>query len=69
MKILSQIWQSIQGYLFPYLEEEFGVLTDKQEQVVTILEVLQLEKTIHGSSKWRGCPPKSRLRIARGPLW
>jgi len=65
MKILSQLWQSVQEYLFPYLEEEFGVLTEKQERVVAILEVLQLEKAIQGSSKWRGCPQKSRLKMAR----
>ena len=65
MKILSRLWRTIQESLFPYLEEEYGVLTDKQKQVVAILEVLELEKTIHDGPKWRGRPPKPRVKIAR----
>ncbi len=54
MKLLSQIWGTIQGYLFPFLEEEFGPLTDKQKQFVSILEVIQIEKYVKLPSKGVG---------------
>jgi hypothetical protein len=36
-QILSQYWSKIQGSLFPYLEEELDLLTQKQQQLITIL--------------------------------
>jgi len=41
---LSQIWLKIQGSLFPWLEEELGPLTEKQYQLVQILEVIRIEE-------------------------
>jgi hypothetical protein len=65
MLLLSQIWQAIQGHLFPYLEEEHGPLTEKQQQVVKILEVIQVEKTVGNRSKRRGRKQKNRAGLAR----
>ena len=31
---LSMYWLNIQGNLFPWLEEELGPLTEKQQQLV-----------------------------------
>jgi hypothetical protein len=34
---LSQYWLDIQSNLFPWLPEELGALTEKQQQLITIL--------------------------------
>ncbi len=61
---LSQYWNSIQNKLFPWLEEELDPLTEKQQQLVTILEVIRIEQFV-SSSDWKGRPEKSRTAIAR----
>src|SRR5258708_4118744 len=38
---LSQYWSKIQGTLFPWLEEELDPLTKKQQQLITILELVR----------------------------
>ena len=43
MERVAHIWGTIQGYLFPYLEEELGPLTDKLKQLVSILEMARIE--------------------------
>jgi len=40
---LSQTWLTIQETLFPWLKEELGELTEKQQQLITTLEVIRLE--------------------------
>lgn len=65
MKNLSQHWRRIQGKLFPWLEEEVGPLSEKQQQLVTVLEFARVEKFIpywHGSV---GCPLEDRRTLAR----
>ena len=41
---LSQYWAKIQGTLFPWLEEELDPLTEKQQQLVAILELVRIEE-------------------------
>jgi len=41
---LSQSWLIIQGSLFPWLQEELGPLTEKQQQLVMILELVRIEE-------------------------
>ena len=41
---LSQYWTKIQDTLFPQLEEELDPLTSKQQQLVTILELVRVEQ-------------------------
>ena len=65
MELLSQIWGAIQGYLFSFLDEEFGPLTDKQKQFVSILGVVQIEKYVELPSKGVGRNRKERFAIAR----
>ncbi len=36
MATLSDLWNSIQGWLFPALEEELGELSEKQREFVRI---------------------------------
>jgi hypothetical protein len=41
---LSQAWLTIQRSLFPWLAEELGDLTKKQQELVTTLEILRIEE-------------------------
>lgn len=62
---LSQAWLNIQGSLFPWLTEELGELTKKQQELVTTLEILRIEEFIYSSRGFPGRPPKDRSAIAR----
>ena len=62
---LSQSWLSIQGSLFPWLQEELGPLTEKQQQFVTILELIRIEEHLNDYYVGMGRPAKSRAAIAR----
>jgi hypothetical protein len=42
-KTLSQYWDRIQDSLFPWLEETLDPLTETQQQLVTILELVRIE--------------------------
>jgi len=61
---LSQYWNRIQGTLFPWLEEILDPLTEKQQQLITILELIRIEHFVPGSFH-EGRPQKSRQAIAR----
>jgi IS5 family transposase len=65
MRALSQIWGAIQGYLFPYLTETLGSLTEKQKQLVAILELVRVEEFVRGEGKVRGRKRESRRALAR----
>ena len=62
---LSQYWLNIQGSLFPWLEEELGELTEKQQKLVTTLELLRLEEHLPSRWGWPGRPPAERVALAR----
>ena len=62
---LSQAWLNVQGSLFPWLAEELGDLTKKQQELVTTLEILRIEEFIYSSRGFPGRPPKDRSAIAR----
>ena len=64
---LSGLWNSIQSWLFPALEDELGdQLSEKQQEFVKVCELLDLEKHMT-SYKWNyeGRPPKDRLAIVK----
>jgi len=65
MRALSQILGAIQGYLFPYLTETLGSLTEKQKQLVAILELVRVEEFVRGEGKVRGRKRESRRALAR----
>ena len=66
MSNLSQIWQNIQLCLFPFLREVLDPLTEKQEKLVSILEVSRMEEFVRGPLRGdRGCPEKDRRNVAR----
>jgi len=62
---LSNIWDHFQTTLFPWLQEELGELTDKQKQLVEVLELVQIETHLPYVSRSPGRPPESRSAIAR----
>ena len=62
---ISRFWERIQGSLFPELEEELGPLTEKQLQLVSILEVVRIEQFLSRTSSCVGRPPKDRVALAR----
>lgn len=62
---LSQYWTNIQGQLFYWLEEELDPLTEKQQQLVTILEVVRIENFLPDLKGFKGRPQKTRSAIAR----
>ena len=43
---LSQTWLGIQGSLFPWLAEELGPLTQKQQDLAATLEQVRIEELI-----------------------
>lgn len=62
---IAQYWSKIQGSLFPRLEEELDSLTQKQQQLITILEVVRIEQFIPDYRGCEGRPRKTRAAIAR----
>jgi transposase len=62
---LSQYWDRIQGTLFPELEEQLDPLTEKQQQLVMILELVRIEEFLPDSYGGEGRPQKTRFGIAR----
>lgn len=64
-KTLSHYWDKIQGSLFPWLEEELDPLTEKQQQLIAILELVRIEEFLPCYDGCEGRPQKTRSAIAR----
>jgi hypothetical protein len=62
---LAQYWSNIQGTLFPFLQEEIDPLTEKQQQLITILELVRIEQYVPDYRWCEGRPRKTRCAIAR----
>ena len=62
---LSQSWFTIQTSLFLWLSEELGELTDKQQELVTTLEMMRIEEYILSSYGYPGRRPEDRMAIAK----
>ena len=63
---LSQFWDRIQGSLFAQLEEELPPLTEKQQQLVAILEMTRVERAVFKLyTSWLGRPRADRAALAR----
>lgn len=65
LKTISRYWEKVQGSLFPFLKEELPPLTEKQQQLVEILEVIKIERFVPSYVGGRGRPAKNRTALAR----
>ncbi len=66
MVALSAIWHGIERSLFPQLEEAIGPMTNKQKQLVAILELVRIEDfVVPGYLHMRGRPPSNLRALAR----
>jgi transposase len=63
--ILYTIWNRFQGDLFPWLGEEIGELTQKQQLLVEVLELAQIERHIADIGIVPGRPQADRCALAR----
>ncbi len=63
---LGRLWNSVQGWLFPVLEDELGELDAKHREFVAACEVCRPQDFMAGYL-WvgNGCPPKSRLAMCK----
>lgn len=62
---MSQAWLNIQSSLFPWLTEELGPLTVKQQALITILEQVRIEEFIYSTRGFPVRPAQDRTAIAR----
>jgi len=62
---LSQYWLKIQGTLFPWLSEELGELTEKQQLLITVLEMIRIEEHLPSCFGFPGRPLSDRVAVAR----
>jgi hypothetical protein len=62
---LSNIWNHFQTTLFHWLQEELGELTDKQKQLVEVLELAEVETHLPYVGRVPGRPLEDRSAIAR----
>ncbi|MDM8566514.1 hypothetical protein QUF74_12795 [Candidatus Halobeggiatoa sp. HSG11] len=61
---LSSYWLTIQNNLFPWLAEEIGDLTKKQMSLITVLEIMRIERHIPNYHGLSGRPQSDRIAIA-----
>jgi transposase len=62
---VSQYLRYFQEDLFPWLEENLGPLSEKQQQLITVLEIARVEEFIQSYRGWVGRPQDDRIAIAR----
>ena len=62
---VSQFWSNIQDTLFPYLEDHLDPITERQKQLIAVLEVVRVEQFVFDYSFYEGRPRKTRTAIAR----
>ena len=62
---LSTIWNHFQTTIFPWMQEELGELSDKQKQLVEVLELVQIDRHLPYVGRVPGRPPENRSAIAR----
>lgn len=65
---ISWLVGSVQRSLFPHLDECLDVpLTEQEKRLITILEIVQVERHVHksASSQWLGRKNLERAALAR----
>ena len=63
---LGGLWNSIQTWLLPALEDEIGALDERHRQFVAVCEMCAPQNHM-GAYRWigNGCPPKDRLALCK----
>ena len=64
-EMLTSTWNHIQGFLFPMLREEVGLLTPRHERLVTVLGMASIEAFVQMWPGLPGRPPADRHALAR----
>ena len=62
---LNQFHRIMQGVLFPALQEQLGPLSDKHQQLVLVLNLIQIEAMVASWPGGVGRPARHRQAIAR----
>lgn len=62
---VSNLWNHFQHNLFPWLEEELGPLSKKQQKLIQVFELTDLDSHIPYSGRGKGRPPSNRAAILR----
>lgn len=65
-ELFAPHWRSLQTTLFSWLERDLGPLTEKQQQLVQVLEIIRIEDFIPSCFRLPGRPARDRACIARG---
>lgn len=65
MDKISRVWCHIQKTLFPFLEEHLDPMTESEKKVVSVLEVIAIDRFLPSPSCGLGRPPKSRCALAK----
>lgn len=68
MSALFDVWYSIQNSLFPWLEEALDPLTQREQQFVRVVSLIELQKHMR-QYRWygRGRKRKDRVSIVSRP--
>ncbi|MHB8304208.1 MAG: transposase [Acidobacteriaceae bacterium] len=61
---LNQFQRIMQGVLFPALQQQLGLLTDKHRQLVAVLGLIQIEALVGSWPGGVGRPAKHRRAMA-----
>ena len=63
---MGQLWNSIQSWLFPMLEDEIGALDERHRQFVAVCELCAPQDHM-AAYRWcgNGCPPRDRLALCK----
>ena len=66
MENLGSLWNNIQAWLFPMLEDELGELDKKHREFIAVCEFCSPRAYLE-SYRWvgNGCPPASRLALCK----
>jgi hypothetical protein len=68
MNNLSQMWERVQGTLLPFLRDELDPITEKQERLIAIFEMVRIEDFIKNPPWSFGRPKDDRQALARAFL-
>lgn len=65
---LSNFWNNLQHNLFPQIEEDIGELSTEHKKLISILELVRIEKFIACTRFAEGRPVRERKAIARANI-